>query len=245
MASKLFTRITNGNGAEQNVLRVAEDQLQPWVHSPQSQALLAQQPGGNVVFAQSSIKPGHIDSHRQSYINAILIQSRGTVLKRACSQCSNRTASGHRRVAIQRFFDCRVVKGHFRGCCANCKWSDSANKCSYVCGSARDEPGPASDSGNETLNFRHPIEEAGAEAKAKAKAKIQIEEGKIQYEDVNDAYESQEKATCIAYSEILQKLLLPEYNDPTSTGGEIERLHTPVIKEENYSSEGEWQGFSS
>ena len=214
MASQLFVRMANSNGTDQNVLEVATDQLQPWVHSPQSQALLARQPGRDVAFAHGSIVPGHIDSHRQSYVNAILIQSRGVALSRACDQCLKRTATGRKRIPAQRFLDCRVVKGYFGGCCASCKWSDAANKCSYVWDDLGRESGYESDTVDAHRNLPYIKEEDVREEVREAYLEFEWEEGEIRYESANDECESQGKEIKVEESDILQKLLLPEYPKP-------------------------------
>ena len=54
------------------VLFVGQQQLAPYVHSPQGRALLAL-PGQDVVFVRGSIHPYQIGMHRPSYVNAILI----------------------------------------------------------------------------------------------------------------------------------------------------------------------------
>ena len=57
-----------------------------FVHSPQGRAVLAL-PGQDVVFVQGAITPKQVGSHRPSYINAILIQSRGNVVLGPCTAC--------------------------------------------------------------------------------------------------------------------------------------------------------------
>ncbi|PGH15888.1 hypothetical protein AJ79_02055 [Helicocarpus griseus UAMH5409] len=62
-------------------------------------------------------------SHRPSYINAILIQSRGRPEVQACIAC--RSGPG-----LHPFPECRRLPGHFGGACGNCKWRDHASRCS-------------------------------------------------------------------------------------------------------------------
>ncbi|OJD25841.1 hypothetical protein ACJ73_02793 [Blastomyces percursus] len=57
-------------------LFVANQQLLPFTHSPQVRAILAL-PGQDILFVRGSMNEHQILSHRPSYINAILIQSRG------------------------------------------------------------------------------------------------------------------------------------------------------------------------
>jgi hypothetical protein len=105
------------------VLIVRGQQMAAFVHSPQGRAVLAL-PGQDMVFVRGAITPAQVGSHRPSYINAILIQSRGTLVPGQCISCR---AS---RRGPRPFSDCRRVPGHFRGCHGNCKWRDHASKCS-------------------------------------------------------------------------------------------------------------------
>ncbi|KAL4958604.1 DUF3716 domain-containing protein [Aspergillus stella-maris] len=60
---------------------------------------------------------------RDSYINALLIQSRGQYLEVPCTTCQN--------VRGQLAFpECRHVPGAFGGACGNCKWPDHGLRCS-------------------------------------------------------------------------------------------------------------------
>ncbi|THC87379.1 hypothetical protein EYZ11_013175 [Aspergillus tanneri] len=58
------------------VLPIGGQQLAPWVHSLPGQAVLARL-GQDVRFVRGCISGYQILSHRPSYINALLIQSRG------------------------------------------------------------------------------------------------------------------------------------------------------------------------
>ncbi|EAS32211.3 uncharacterized protein CIMG_13692 [Coccidioides immitis RS] len=105
-------------------LFVGQNQLAPYAHSPQSRRLLAQ-PGRNVEFVLGRIFPYQINMHRQSYINAILIQSRGRTLhwSSICNRCTEMEP-------MAPFPLCRRAYGHFGGACGNCKWPDYASRCS-------------------------------------------------------------------------------------------------------------------
>ena len=105
------------------VLVVGGQQLSPYVHSPQGRAVLAL-PGADVPFVRGAITPAQVGSHRPSYLNAILIQSRGVVSAVACDACAGD------RPGLRPFPECRRVPGHFGGCCGNCKWRDHAVRCS-------------------------------------------------------------------------------------------------------------------
>lgn len=100
------------------VLLVGAQQLAPYCHNASQRALLAM-PGVNVPFVRGAITPAQVGSHRPSYINAILIQSRG-VLSGPCDRCER---------SLRPFLECRRVPGHFGGACGNCKWPDLGARC--------------------------------------------------------------------------------------------------------------------
>jgi hypothetical protein len=102
------------------LLRIGRQELAPFVHSAQGRALLAL-PGADVEFLSGAITPRQVLSARPSYINAILIQSRGGE-GRVCSHC---------RIRLYPFPYCRRTT-HFRGCCANCKWRDWGARCTWL-----------------------------------------------------------------------------------------------------------------
>ena len=106
------------------VLLVGQQQMAGFVHSPPARAVLAL-PGQDVTFVRGAITAAQIGQHRPSYVNAILIQSRGLQVHPACLQC--RTGPG-----LRPFPECRRLRGHFGGCCANCKWRDHAARCTAV-----------------------------------------------------------------------------------------------------------------
>jgi hypothetical protein len=64
-----------------------------------------------------AIKERQIRTGRPSYINVVLIQSRGILAIRACSTC--RSNSGPRP-----FVECQILAGFWGGCCGNYKWKD-------------------------------------------------------------------------------------------------------------------------
>ena len=115
--------VANASAGQNPVLVVGGQQMAAWVHSPQGRAVLAL-PGQDVVFVRGAITPNQVASHRPSYINAILIQSRGNVVLNPCTACQGP------RPGFRPFPECRRVPGHFGGCCGNCKWRDHASKCS-------------------------------------------------------------------------------------------------------------------
>lgn len=78
-------------------------------------------PGRNVDFVRGRITPAQVGTHRPSYINALLIQSRGIVNYQACTECARR--------GLTPFPECISVAEHFGGCCGNCKWRDHGARC--------------------------------------------------------------------------------------------------------------------
>jgi Protein of unknown function (DUF3716) len=110
-----------GQVAQVPTLRVAGQQLAPLIHSRRGLAVLAMA-GRDVQFVPGGITPEQVFFlQRPSYINAILIQSRGIVRNPPCDRCA---------VRMYPFLECRRVPGHFGGCCGNCKWPDAAASCS-------------------------------------------------------------------------------------------------------------------
>ena len=106
------------------ILHIGGDQLLLYVHSVQSVALFTL-PGRDVEFVLGRIYPYQIGSHRQSYVNACLIQSRGRKLRwdHICDRCATMDS-------MSPFPSCRRAYGHFEGACANCKWPDYGLCCS-------------------------------------------------------------------------------------------------------------------
>ena len=115
--------IALANANQNPILTVGQQQLAPFVHSPQARGVLAL-PGQDVEFVRNAITARQVGSHRPSYINGILIQSRGQPPLQACDAC-NRITPG-----LRPFPECRKINGHFGGACSNCKWRDHASRCS-------------------------------------------------------------------------------------------------------------------
>lgn len=231
---------TTSTGFKKDTLLASKDKLRPYIFSAQSQALFAQQPGRDITFTRNTIQPRHIESCRQSYINAILIQSRGTAPRKACDRCLKKSATGRTKTTVKRFAECRVVKGHFDGCCANCKWSDAGNKCSFV----RNEHGKEfldeveDGEGHEDVKGDVKTSEGG---EVDMEREDESEEEKIRYESVNESNEENKMVEREEECDILRRLLLPDF--VKSSNEQLKDLVTPAVKEENYSSEEEWQGF--
>jgi hypothetical protein len=75
----------------------------------------------NVEAYDGRVDPAKVKT-RPSYLNAVLIQSRGAP-GQTCTACAQNPTRGP-------FTDCRRTKGYFDGCCGNCKWRDHAARCS-------------------------------------------------------------------------------------------------------------------
>lgn len=125
------------NGQSLIVVPVGDQQLGPFVHSAPSRAAFAL-PGRNVIAVRGRIIPAQVQTARPSYINALLIQSRGVFVRVPCTACA-RQMDSHIRGWAQPFPVCVRLYGHFGGCCGNCKWRDHGSRCSV----RNDSPEPS------------------------------------------------------------------------------------------------------
>ncbi|KAM0123306.1 hypothetical protein ACHAP3_011236, partial [Botrytis cinerea] len=113
------------------VLPIGGRELAPYCHNALQLAVLAM-PGHPVPFVRNRITPAQVRSMRASYINGLLIQSRGVLVEGSCGEC--------RRRGLTPFPECRRVEGHFGNSCGNCKWRDHGIRCVR---SDRPRAGPA------------------------------------------------------------------------------------------------------
>ncbi|KAL2255738.1 hypothetical protein VTK26DRAFT_2787 [Humicola hyalothermophila] len=81
-------------------------------------------------FVQGWITARHIASQRPSYVNGLLIHSRGQDAPVSCAQCVERRA----KHALGPFLTCRVLPGSYHNSCSNCKWFDNTSACSLYTG---------------------------------------------------------------------------------------------------------------
>ncbi|KAK1754360.1 hypothetical protein QBC47DRAFT_383733 [Echria macrotheca] len=81
-------------------------------------------------FVQGWITARHVASHRPSYVNGLLIHSRGEDSPDECKQCAERRAKD----ALGPFLECRVLAGKYHNSCSNCKWFDNTSACSLYTG---------------------------------------------------------------------------------------------------------------
>ncbi|KAL7653318.1 hypothetical protein ACMYSQ_008034 [Aspergillus niger] len=96
--------------------------LRPYMHTAVGREVLARSGARSVEFRHGRIHAYQIAMHRPSYINALLIQSRGSRPPAPCTRCRDGTEGV--------FPGCRHLPGAFGGACANCKWPDAGSGCS-------------------------------------------------------------------------------------------------------------------
>ena len=96
-----------------------------------TQRVIFRLPGREFIyFVHGWITARHIASQRPSYVNGLLIHSRGEDSPTSCAQCSERRAKN----ALGPFLTCRVLRGAFHNSCSNCKWFDNTSACSLYTG---------------------------------------------------------------------------------------------------------------
>ncbi|KAK3943592.1 hypothetical protein QBC46DRAFT_35548 [Diplogelasinospora grovesii] len=83
-----------------------------------------------IYFVQGWITARHIASQRPSYVNGLLIHSRGEDSAYSCTNCVERRAKN----AIGPFLTCRILPGSYHNSCSNCKWFDNTSACSLYTG---------------------------------------------------------------------------------------------------------------
>ncbi|KAK3950841.1 hypothetical protein QBC32DRAFT_216456 [Pseudoneurospora amorphoporcata] len=83
-----------------------------------------------IYFVNGWITARHIASQRPSYVNGLLIHSRGTDAPVQCTQCADRRTKN----ALGPFIVCRILPGSFHNSCSNCKWFDNTSACSLYTG---------------------------------------------------------------------------------------------------------------
>jgi hypothetical protein len=103
-------------------LPIAGRELDQFAYGSLSRQLLAV-PGFDVIHTPGALHGQQLASQRASYINALLIQSRGYLLIQDCDHCME--------MDVRRPFPfCVRMPGYFGGACGNCKWPDKAHRCS-------------------------------------------------------------------------------------------------------------------
>ncbi|KAK1830715.1 hypothetical protein QBC39DRAFT_353097 [Podospora conica] len=97
----------------------------------ETQRAIFRQPSREIIhFVQGWISARHIASQRPSYVNGLLIHSRGDDAPVSCASCADRRAKG----SLGPFPACRVLAGQYHNSCSNCKWFDNTSACSLYTG---------------------------------------------------------------------------------------------------------------
>lgn len=97
----------------------------------ESQRTIFRMPSREIIYyVQGWITARHIASQRPSYVNGLLIHSRGQDSPTSCNQCVERRAKN----ALGPFLTCRALQGVFHNSCSNCKWFDNTSACSLYTG---------------------------------------------------------------------------------------------------------------
>ena len=125
---------TNADGLEIDTLFTGQAQVNAEIGqycvNAKQRALWAR-PGGDIDAFRGKVDANKVRV-RPSYLNAVLIQSRGSA-GMTCDACTERPDRGP-------FTDCRRVRGHFDGACGNCKWRDHAARCSVRAPDEQEDP---------------------------------------------------------------------------------------------------------
>ncbi|KAI8963487.1 hypothetical protein F5Y11DRAFT_319391 [Daldinia sp. FL1419] len=148
------------------LLPIGGQEMAPYCFNKVQRAILAM-PGSSVIVVRGSIRPGQVITARPSYVNALLIASRGVAVPMPCQACqeqSVRYPDGYSRP----FPVCIKLPGYFGGCCAGCKFRDHAIRCD-VQDSDSDDDKPSDSRRQRRVRQRRPPEalfpppEAGSE----------------------------------------------------------------------------------
>ncbi|KAK0634751.1 hypothetical protein B0T17DRAFT_16215 [Bombardia bombarda] len=96
-----------------------------------------------IYFVQGWITARHIASQRPSYVNGLLIHSRGEDAPVSCANCVERRGKS----ALGPFLTCRILPGSYHNSCSNCKWFDNTSACSLYTGPKPNRKRKAKDDG--------------------------------------------------------------------------------------------------
>lgn len=83
-----------------------------------------------IFFMSGWITAKHIASKRPSYVNGLLIHSRGNDATHECTRCTEKRGKN----SLGPFLSCRTLPGYFGDSCSNCKWFDNTSQCSLYSG---------------------------------------------------------------------------------------------------------------
>jgi hypothetical protein len=112
------------------IVRIGGQELRPFGHSPAQRTVIGMPPRTHVIIVDRRVRPHQILSNRPSYINALLISSRGVWQPDACTACRAKIEADPNGYASPFAFCVRIV-GQFGGACNNCKWLDHGARCSF------------------------------------------------------------------------------------------------------------------
>ncbi|KAI8957881.1 hypothetical protein F5Y11DRAFT_338005 [Daldinia sp. FL1419] len=109
------------------LLPIGGQEMAPYCFNKVQRAILAL-PGWSVIVVRGSISPGQVITSRPSYVNALLIASRGVAAPRPCRACQEQSVR-YPDSYSRPFPVCIKLRGYFGGCCAGCKFRDHAIRC--------------------------------------------------------------------------------------------------------------------
>ncbi|OTA95620.1 hypothetical protein M434DRAFT_9675 [Hypoxylon sp. CO27-5] len=130
------SRAIDQGEATLQLLSIGGQELAPWCHNALQRAVL-ELLGRWVIIVRGSLRARQIASMRDSYVNALLIASRGGAVPRPCRACRQQALlypDGYSRP----FPVCTKLRGHFGGSCASCKFRDHAARCTVRDGGPED-----------------------------------------------------------------------------------------------------------
>lgn len=93
--------------------------LRTKVHTAESIEAFDTYPQKDILITKGRVTLQQVNTGRPSYVNALIIQSRGIEVPDGCTN----SRSGV-------FAKCVRLPGFFGGCCGNCKWKDHGARCS-------------------------------------------------------------------------------------------------------------------
>jgi hypothetical protein len=98
------------------------------------QRSVLERPGKDVLYRRPLVTWEQLETKRQSYVNATLIQSRGKLQAEPCKACKSKMKAQEEKDKhswARPFPYCVRLPGFFGGACGNCKWQDKGSTCSH------------------------------------------------------------------------------------------------------------------
>ncbi|KAK0639207.1 hypothetical protein B0T16DRAFT_238091 [Cercophora newfieldiana] len=215
---------------------LTEDAL---VHDTQRN--IFRQPSREIIyFVQGWITARHIASQRPSYVNGLLIHSRGQDAPLSCAQCTERRDKN----ALGPFLTCRVLPGSYHNSCSNCKWFDNTSSCSLYTGTkpnrkrkakeviAREpqDDGPANDGGQSFV----PVEGASESIADQQTPEDGIDPGlQAQVDAAAGTVDLDEQSMSVQFTD------MQEVYDSNNMDAQLAAQLLPVIQRGDFSPAGE------